>query len=225
MREEAAGDHDRGCDERDRDAVVGPAVDRDRVARADLALAHDPQVRARALGPREALEHLRIAEAQAQLEAREARLADLELDRAEPPALADHRAAHVDARDGEVLAEGAGPELAAQLGRPPRDVLARVRVDRLVRAAVHAPVGLVVALDIHAGHAHATVDGRLGDRALDDLSTLPADRLGTADVDGEEAGHGDIVAAAVCGVPRGCYGGTGVSRTAAARGGSPRCTR
>src|SRR4051812_36401537 len=176
-------------DHRDRDAVVGAAGDLDLVAGADLALAHDAQVRARSLRPCEALEHLRVAEAQAELEARKARLADLELDRAEPPALADQRPAHVDARDREVLAERARPELDAELALPPRGVLARVRVDRLVRAAVDAAVGLVVAGEVHALDPHAVVDRRLADRALHGPAAALADRLRAADVDGEQGGH------------------------------------
>src|SRR3954470_9137581 len=169
-------------DHRDRDAVVGAAGDLDLVARADLALAHDAQVRAGPLRPREALEHLRVAEAQAELEARKARLADLELDRAEPPALADQRPAHVDALDREVLAERPRTEPDAELALPPRRVLARVRVDRLVGAAVDAAVGLVVAGDVHALDADAAAaDRRLADRALHGAATAQADRLRAAD--------------------------------------------
>ena len=90
--EQRGVDQHRPRDDRDRDAVGGPVDDLDRVARADLALAHDAQVRAGPPGLGEALDHLRVAEAQPELEARQPRLAHLELDRADPPALADHRA-------------------------------------------------------------------------------------------------------------------------------------
>ncbi len=58
-----------------------------------------------------------------------------------------------------------GPELAPELALPERRVLGRVGVDGLVGAAVDAPVGLVVALDVDARDAHAALDRRLADRA------------------------------------------------------------
>ena len=97
-----------------------PCAGRERISTASPApsspSSHDPQVGA---GPRrlgEAAQHQRVAEAQAELEAGLARLADLELGVPIAPALADHRAGDVDALGGQVLAEHAGPELAAELG-------------------------------------------------------------------------------------------------------------
>ena len=69
----------------------GCAAALDRIAGADVALLHDPQVRAGAPRRREALQERRIAHPQPQLEAREARLAHLEQRRADPPALAHDR--------------------------------------------------------------------------------------------------------------------------------------
>ena len=64
---------------------------------------------------------------------------------ADPPLLADHRAVHVDAGRGQVLAEQAARQLPAELLLPPVVVLAGVRVDRLVVAAVVLDVEDLVA--------------------------------------------------------------------------------
>ena len=158
------------------------------IARAQLALLHDPQVRAGAAGLAEALDHLRVAEAQPELGARQPRLADLELDGPGPPALADHGAADVDALDGEVLAEHAGRDVAAELGRPPRRVLARVRVHGLVGPAVHAPVGLIVAREVDARDPHAALHRRLADRAHERAAAADGDLPRPADVHRDDAG-------------------------------------
>ena len=49
--------------------MAGTVEDLDRIARADVALAQDPQVRARAAGLGELLDHLRVLEPQRQLTA------------------------------------------------------------------------------------------------------------------------------------------------------------
>ena len=82
-----------------------------------------------------------------------------------------------------------GGDVAAELLRPPRRVLARVRVDRLVGTAVDAPVGLVVAGEVDALDAHAALDRRLADRAHQRPAAADRDLLRPADVDGDEAGH------------------------------------
>ena len=73
-------DQDRVGDQRERDAVVGARDDVDLVAGLQLALGDDPQVGAGPARLGEALDHLQVAEAQPELRARQARLADLELD-------------------------------------------------------------------------------------------------------------------------------------------------
>jgi hypothetical protein len=107
------------------------------------------------------------------------------LDGADPPALGHARPADVDAGQREVLAEGAVFERAAELVLPPRDVLARVGVDGLVRAAVVAPVGLLV-----AGHPGRRDRHRVAHRALDDSRAHHArtdgQRRRAAGVDGRD---------------------------------------
>jgi hypothetical protein len=104
--------------------VAGTAELLDPVAGADLALADDAQVRPRPAGGGEGLQEFRVAHPDAELEAGKARLGDLELSRADPPAFADQRLAQVDAVNREVVAEGAGPDLPAELRLPPVVVLA-----------------------------------------------------------------------------------------------------
>jgi hypothetical protein len=157
------------------------------VARAELARGNDAKVGAGTTGAREQPDHLRVAEPQAELEARLPRLADLELDGPDRPALADHGAGDVDAREREVLAEGAGLERAAEPSGPPGGVLGCVGVDGLVGTAVDAPVGLVVAVDVDAGDPDTMVDRRLPDRAHHRPPVPDADLPGATDVDGQES--------------------------------------
>src|SRR5581483_12022523 len=63
----------------------------------------------------------------------------------------------------------------------PRVVLDRVGVHRLAVAAVHPPVGLVVALEVHAPHRHPTRHRRLPD-ARRDLTPVPLGRTRHTDV-------------------------------------------
>ena len=135
------------------------------------------------------LQERRVAHPQAELEAREPRLDDLEQRRPDPPALADERARDVDALGGQVLAERGGAERAAELVLPAPDLLDRVRVDRLVRAAVHGPVGLVVAVEVDAADGDAARDRVLPDRGLDHAPPA-VDRARAPDVDADDAcGH------------------------------------
>src|SRR6185503_18513850 len=137
----------------------------DLVARAELSLADDAQVSAGTVRLAEALDHREIPEAHAELRARDPRLGDLEHGAADPPALADHRARDVEPLRGQVLAEHPGRDLAVELLGPPLLVLAGVRVHGFVRAAMDAPVGLIVAGDVDALDTNPALDRRLADRA------------------------------------------------------------
>ena len=75
----------------------GRDVDLDRIAGAEVALLDDLQVGARARGQGEALEEGRVAHLQAELEAGQPRLDDLEQRGADPPALAEDGAGDIDA--------------------------------------------------------------------------------------------------------------------------------
>src|SRR4051812_12299048 len=161
------------------------------IAGFELALGDDAQVRAWPVRSGEPLEHQRIAEPEAELEAREPGLADLELDGPDPPVLADNGVRDVDAAGGQVLAEHAGAEVVApQLFRPPGDVLRRVGVHGLVGAAVHAPVGLIVTGEIDAFDPDASGHGSLADRAHLRPAAPDPDLLRATDIDGDELGHG-----------------------------------
>ena len=149
-----------------RDVVVGPVDELDCVARLQLALLGDREVRARAAGVQELLLEAAHADPGLELEAGDARAGDPQLDRADPPALADARAGDVDARGRQVLAERPGAEVQPGDVAPERDVLARIGVDRLVGPAVDRAVGLVVALQVDAAHRDRALDRRLDDRRL-----------------------------------------------------------
>ena len=84
------------------------------VARADVTFFDDAQVRAEAPRELELLDERRVAHAHPELEARQARLRDLEDRRADAPSRADHRRAEIEAAHGEVLAERPGLDRAAR---------------------------------------------------------------------------------------------------------------
>ena len=104
-----------------------------------------------------------IVHPRAELPTRDARLGHFEDDATDLPPLAHDRAGDFHARHGEVLAEDAVLELAAELPFPPNRVFARVRVHRLVRSAVELGGGLLVSPDVHSAHRHAPFDRRLPD--------------------------------------------------------------
>src|SRR5688572_4541594 len=159
---------------RARDALDG-------VSGADLARLGDAQVGPRAARGREALQEPRVAHPQAQLEARKPWLADLQHRGPDPPALADHRGRHVDPTQRQILTEVAGLQFTTELLLPPKRVLPRIRVHRLVGPAVDSAVGLVVAREIHPTHDEPALDGDLPDRGRDGAIT-DIDRAHATDV-------------------------------------------
>src|SRR5262249_18793398 len=105
------------------------------------------------------------------------------------------RLERVEACDRQVLAEGPerqsaelGERLAADARAPEVVVLRAVDVDRLLRSAVEAAVGLRVAVDAERAHPDAARDRRLQGAAAD---RPPADLEGRdrGDVDGSEGRH------------------------------------
>jgi hypothetical protein len=154
-RRAAAADQGRACvciGDRDRGQAVGGTRDaRDRVAGADVTSASNAEVHAEAAGFVEPLHERGVAHPDAELEAREFRLRDLERHRSNRPHLADDRGCEVDTVDGEVLAERRRRDGRTELlGRPPV-VAGRVRVDRLSgppctrRSAWRSPATLIPA--------------------------------------------------------------------------------
>jgi hypothetical protein len=176
----------------DRESVGRSLHDLDGVPRAHVALRHDAEIGAGPAGGREPDGEVRVLHARTDLPARRARLRDLEESRADRPALADDGGRHVQALHGEVLAEGSRLERTVELARPPVVVLTRVGVGGLVRPAVEAPVGLVVAGQVDARDGDAALDRRLPDRGRVPLAE-PLDLTRETDVDGDEARcHGDV---------------------------------
>ena len=147
---------------REASATVNPCAGReahlDLVARADVALGDDAQIRAGPQRPLEAAGHALVRGAHPELPARDPRLRHLELGAADPPALADHGVADVVAGDGQVLADESVLDLAAEFDGPEVEVLAGVGVDRLVHAGVVHLVGLPVAVDVVVDDLHPAGD-------------------------------------------------------------------
>src|SRR4051812_8264845 len=110
-----------------RDAVRRAAHDLDPVAGPDVALLDHAQVGAWPTARGEELREARVAHPEAELEARQARLRDLEQGAAHGPALADHGPRDGQAAHGEVLAERARSERAAQLPPTTRCPRSRTR--------------------------------------------------------------------------------------------------
>ena len=161
--------------------------DHDLVARRDEPRLDDAQIGAGPPRVREAVDEVAVAHPDPELEARLARLRHLEHRTAHRPAVADRRTGQVDAGGRQVLAERRRAEFLAELLRPPAVVLERVRVDRLVGAAVDAAVGLVVAREVHICREHRPRDGRLEDRGLH-RAPVPLHDPRFADVDRDDAG-------------------------------------
>ncbi len=144
--------------------MLGPVVDRHRVARAQLAVLHDAQVRAGAVRDGEPLDPPVLAEAARERRAGRARLGDLEERGAHGPPLADDGLRDRDALHAQVLAEQARRDVATELAGPPVRVVLPVRVHRLLLAAVVRAVGLQVGVQPEPAHLDRPGDGPLVDR-------------------------------------------------------------
>ena len=177
----------------DRDVVVGPVLDHDRIAGLDRARRDHPQVGAGPGGLGEPPDPARPAEPALEGAARDPRAADLEQHLvADPPALADQRVVDGHALGGQVLAEDAVAQPHAQLGLPPVEIFPRVGVHGLVVAAVVSHV-----VDPVAGQADGPGALRAGRGHLDGPAHRPLvdagerDRLprvvaGRTDIDREQ---------------------------------------
>src|SRR4051794_1034423 len=190
LRDQRVVEHDGVGDEAHGDGVVRQRVDLhlDAVAGAELALLEDLEVGAGARGLAEASDEGGILHPQPELEARQPGLDDLQQRRPDAPALAEQRARDVEPLDGEVLAERAGPQVAAELRLPRARLLDGVRVDRLVGTAVHGAVRLVVAVEVHAPPRDAAVDRVFPDGGAD-RAPAGGDGARAPDVDRQDAGE------------------------------------
>ena len=83
----------------------------------------------------------------------------------------------------KVLAEVRGLERASERRAPPFGILGRVRVNRLVLAAVDAGIRLAVAVEVEASNGDGTVHRRLEDRG-GHLFPSPPDDAGRSDRNG-----------------------------------------
>lgn len=77
--------------------------------------------------------------------------------------LADDSAAEVESEGREILPERCRAEIATELIAPPRQVFRRVGVHGLVRSAVVAQVGLLVALEVRRPDGDWSLHGLLAD--------------------------------------------------------------
>ncbi|HEX7979725.1 MAG TPA: hypothetical protein VF461_14045 [Gemmatimonadaceae bacterium] len=102
----------------ERDVVIGTEDDIDRVAGADVPFLHDAQVRAHSTDVLEPSGEARIAEPDAELEAGEPDLRDLEDRGSDCPAFANQCARQVDPFDGEILAEQRRLDVEPFVGAP-----------------------------------------------------------------------------------------------------------
>ncbi len=180
-RERVVVEH-RLVDDADGDPVVGAFDELDGVARSHVAGLDDPQVDAGAPGLRKALDHQAIAQVLGERGAGNPRLRHLEQRGANAEPIADHGVRAVDPGEGEVLAEGAGPELAPELGLPPGGVLGGVRVDGFVWAAVQARHLDVIPGDLVVGELAPPVHRPLVDAAPPRSAAPLPDDLALADV-------------------------------------------
>src|SRR5208283_692767 len=96
----------------------------------------------------------------------------------------------VQAAGHDVLAEGAVPDVPAQLAGPPVEVLAGVDVEGLLRATVVGQVSLLVAVEAEPAHPDRARHGALVDRGTPDFTgPLGRDRASRADGDDLPAIH------------------------------------
>jgi hypothetical protein len=169
--------------------MVGPLDHADRIARLQLPLDDDAQVRPgpQRLGeaPREQL----VVHADAKSPARDPRLGNLQDHAPDLPALADQGRVHVHAFGREVLAELAVGERSADRLLPPARVLDGVGVDRLVGPAVGLAIRLVVAGQVHPAGRDPPGDRRFPDRAPGG-ATAVLELAHAADIDGEDLSCG-----------------------------------
>ena len=103
-----------------------------------------------------------------ELPARLARLRHFDQRGAEAEAVAEEDILLVEARDRDILPERARrieQRDVAQIPAPPVIMVGGIMMDRLVDAAMHRPVGLLVARKAHWPDCHRVGHGQLGDGA------------------------------------------------------------
>src|SRR5690606_21773386 len=164
--EHAGGQQPRQAPERPGGA--GPFQQHQGVACAGAARLDHAVVPAGAAGVLYLARHVGYAEAVVELPAGLAALADLQHGRAQREPVAEADRVLVQAAAAQVLAEGAGRVEhgpVAELGAPRGVVVEGIVVHRLVRAAVHARIALLVAGDAERADFHRAWPRRLGDGA------------------------------------------------------------
>ena len=114
-----------------------------------------------------------------------------EVNRLDAMDIANPRVPLEQALGGEVLAKAAMRKRRQQeLASPERVVLGRIRVHRLLFAAVHLEIGLFVPFDVEPPDVHATRHRRLEDGG-EDLLAAPFDFARPAHAHGDQAcAHG-----------------------------------
>ena len=191
-----AGQVELGVGDGDADPLGRRADLDDVVARPHAALPQDPEVEAGPVVGHEQRGHPRLAQAQPDAVAGDARLRDLELGLADAVAVADAHLVVGQPVDGEVLAEDPPAQVGAvQVLTPVLVGLGLVDHDRALLAAVSAQVALPVAVEVQPARHH-----RSGNRLFPDAGVhrlpVPRDVAWQADVHGQEHGHAAMMPAA-----------------------------
>src|SRR5438270_5836598 len=190
----------------ERELGMRPLLQLNYVTGLDLTIFHDPIVPAGPTAPHHRPQHSGVREGQGELEARLARLADLQQGTADPMHIPDAKIAFEHARDGQIFAEGARDKLIAMLRKFPRPggvMLLRISVDRLFRAAVDRQIRLFVTGKTQGSDLHRAFDALLAEGAR---HSLRSEGSGPSNLDGEEARGDDPAPPEIW--PRGAPGQT-----------------
>ena len=172
----------------DSETMPWRGADLNTIAGGERTLRDDPQVASGPISGREHLGEPGVLHTDAQLVAGRPGLAHLEDYVPDPPVLAYHRSPDVDAPSGEIFAEHARGDGAAELGAPPLVVLRGVGVDRLVDPTMDASVGLIVTDEVDALDPYRAFDRKLVDPGRHD-ATPEFHVPWLADVDRDDPAH------------------------------------
>lgn len=148
LRDRTAPFVDQAIESGDRPLRIWPIEEGDRCACFDQARIEDAQVPAAQAGANHGPDHMRVAKAKRQLEARPTRLRHLHGGASDLENISDGDAILIKSLGGEVFTEATRREQRCVLRRersPARVMLARVAIEGLIATAMHAPVRLLIA--------------------------------------------------------------------------------
>ncbi len=144
-----------------------------RVALLDLTFARHREIKAAAATGQKTLDEVTPVEANSQFKAGDPRLRHAELRRPDAQPIADSRLRfRHPAFHGEVLAKRAPRQVdPRQLPAPVGVMFGRVKINRLIDAAVHREIGLPVAVEVQRRDMHPPEHRLLPDRSPHGLAT------------------------------------------------------